>query len=112
MKRCPTCHRVETDEALKFCRIDGTTLVNDSSAIPSEAGTVQLASPADTSEVHTSVLPPRTDININRATAPTTVLPPTQPTIATRQLAKNGSKRVVIAIAALILVILVIVGGY
>ena len=26
MKRCPQCNRVETDEALKFCRIDGATL--------------------------------------------------------------------------------------
>jgi len=112
MKRCPTCHRVETDEALKFCRVDGTTLVNDSSPLSSEAGTVQLTSPADTSEVHTSILPPSTGSNINRATAPTTVLPPTQPAAATRQLAKNGSKRVVITIAALILLILVIVGGY
>jgi len=23
MKRCPKCDRVETDEALKFCRVDG-----------------------------------------------------------------------------------------
>jgi len=29
MKRCPLCHRVETDEALKFCRVDGVTLVTD-----------------------------------------------------------------------------------
>ncbi len=27
MKRCPQCHRVETDEALKFCRVDGARLV-------------------------------------------------------------------------------------
>ena len=26
MKRCPTCNRVETDELLKFCRLDGTLL--------------------------------------------------------------------------------------
>src|SRR5215468_4923952 len=29
MKRCPQCHRVETDETLKFCRIDGAVLVED-----------------------------------------------------------------------------------
>jgi len=28
MKRCPQCNRVETDEALKFCRVDGATLVD------------------------------------------------------------------------------------
>jgi adenylate cyclase len=32
MKRCPTCNRVETDEALKFCRIDGAALVVSESA--------------------------------------------------------------------------------
>ncbi len=33
MKRCPQCNRVETDEVLKFCRVDGTALIpfdNDS----------------------------------------------------------------------------------
>ena len=32
MKRCPQCNRVETDEALKFCRVDGAVLVADESA--------------------------------------------------------------------------------
>src|SRR5215831_13794634 len=73
MKRCPQCHRVKTDEALKFCRVDGATLIEDSSSFSSEAGTAQLA--GDASEVHTSILPHRTDANINRATAATTVLP-------------------------------------
>ena len=27
MKRYPQCNRVETDEALKFCRVDGTALI-------------------------------------------------------------------------------------
>jgi hypothetical protein len=35
MKRCPQCNRVETDAALKFCRVDGATLMTDSSAIES-----------------------------------------------------------------------------
>lgn len=29
MKRCPTCDRLETDEALVFCRVDGARLVSD-----------------------------------------------------------------------------------
>src|SRR5215510_12634568 len=29
MKRCPQCHRVESDETLKFCRSDGAVLVED-----------------------------------------------------------------------------------
>src|SRR5262249_29545927 len=77
MKRCPTCHRVETDEALKFCRVDGATLLSNSPAIAGESGTAELSSALDASEDHTSILP-HTDPNINRATASTTVLPQTQ----------------------------------
>ncbi|MGQ0762502.1 MAG: tetratricopeptide repeat protein [Acidobacteriota bacterium] len=76
MKRCPTCNRVETDEALKFCRVDGATLVSDSSSIDQEAGTVKLGSGSVAGETATGILPQTTDANINRATAPTIVLPP------------------------------------
>jgi TolB-like protein len=100
MKRCPTCHRVEDDEALKFCRIDGATLVNDASAIESEAGTAQLGSLPGASEGHTNILPDSTDANISRATAPTTVLPP-QPLVKTSSLAKSKRQRLVIALIAL-----------
>lgn len=30
MKRCPQCNRVETDDALTFCRVDGTPLIRES----------------------------------------------------------------------------------
>jgi len=75
MKRCPQCNRVETDEALRFCRVDGATLVSDSSSID-EAGTIKLGSGHVTGEAATGKLPPMTDANINRATAATSVLPP------------------------------------
>jgi hypothetical protein len=29
MKRCPQCNRVETDDALTFCRADGPALIRD-----------------------------------------------------------------------------------
>ncbi len=32
MKRCPTCNRVENDDTLKFCRMDGAVLVVSDSA--------------------------------------------------------------------------------
>src|SRR5438046_8088937 len=73
MKRCPSCNRVETDEALVFCRADGTRLVNDSSSLNSEAGTAKLGPTGTESE--TSILPHTTDAAMSRATAPTTVLP-------------------------------------
>lgn len=55
MKRCPQCNPVETDEALKFCRVDGATLVSDSSSVGAVAGTAQPGSSADVSEVHTAL---------------------------------------------------------
>src|ERR1043166_8728844 len=82
MKRCPQCNRVETDEALKFCRLDGATLVGVSSPLDSEAGTIQLAS--SSAEIATNELANGTAANINRATSPTTVLPAQpSPTTAT-----------------------------
>jgi len=32
MKRCPTCNRVEADETLRFCRVDGALLMGTESA--------------------------------------------------------------------------------
>src|SRR5690349_25066571 len=75
MKRCPQCNRVETDESLKFCRVDGATLVSDLSAAEREAATIQLGSSAP-NESATDNLPQTTDRDLNRDTAPTTVLPP------------------------------------
>ncbi len=101
MKRCPQCHRVETEEALKFCRVDGATLVSESSAV-GEAGTAQLAAQSDASEVHTSLLPHTTGANINRATAPTSVLPPQSTPTTTRDLSKPKSKRIAIIIVVIV----------
>jgi TolB-like protein/tetratricopeptide (TPR) repeat protein len=79
MKRCPQCKRVENDVTLKFCRVDGATLVSSSSDF-GEAGTATFGAPSNGSEVHTNVLPNRTDANIDRPTGPTTVLPaPSKP---------------------------------
>ncbi len=92
MKRCPQCNRVETDETLKFCRVDGATLVNDSASIDGEAGTVQLGS-FSSSEIETSVLPDWTDANINRTTGPTTALPPQPSPSATNKLSITAKSR-------------------
>ena len=74
MKRCPQCNRVETDEGLKFCRVDGATLLSNSSSIDKEAGTVRLGSGSVSSEVATDTIPHSTNADFNRATAPTTAL--------------------------------------
>lgn len=109
MKRCPQCNRVETDKTLKFCRLDGATLVSESSGLGDEAGTAQLA--VDPAEVHTSILPHRTDASINRETAPTTVLPAQQTPGTTQALDKsNRSRRAITGVA--LVAIVVLVGGY
>ena len=114
MKRCPQCNRIENDEALKFCRVDGATLVSDSSSIGREAGTGNLSS-ANTSEVHTSILPHRTDANINRATAPTTVLPPQPAPSTTSELTKPKRRKVAVVIGVIATAVVsgaIIIGGY
>lgn len=46
MKRCPTCQRTYADEELKFCRADGTALVNDSSTLDEDSSTLMLSASA------------------------------------------------------------------
>ena len=111
MKRCPQCHRLETDEALKFCRVDGATLVSDSGSVRGEAGTAKLGSVAISSEIKTSVLPHRTDAEINRPTAPTTVLPATGTPGTTSELTKPKLRGVVLALITLV-ILGVMIGGY
>ena len=93
MKRCPQCNRVESDEGLKFCRVDGATLVSDSSSIDNEAGTVKLGSASVSTEVATETLLHSTNADINRATAPTTVLPSQPPQSATSELPTTKKTR-------------------
>ncbi len=54
MKRCPQCNRVETDDALAFCRADGTRLIADTEA--SEPVTAILSTNAASSELTTGHL--------------------------------------------------------
>ena len=111
MKRCPQCHRIETDDALAFCRADGTALVSDSSSLGNEAGTAKLGSASAANEIETSVLPHSTDANINRATARTTVLPAQPAPLLAKRLPRFGPGKPLIAVGAL-LVIAMGVGGY
>ena len=112
MKRCPQCNRVETDETLKFCRVDGVTLVSDSSAFSSEAGTAQFGTAPSVSELHTSILPHNTNATANRATGPTTALPSGDSTTASRRLFQTGQRKILIAATASMLVIVIAVAGY
>ena len=110
MKRCPQCNRVETDNALVFCRVDGTALISGSGAVADDASTAKFGADA-ASEIETSVLPHRTDAEINRPTAPTSVLPATLAPSTTRALSKPKRGGIVIVLIAAVFVI-VAVGGY
>ena len=112
MKRCPQCNRVETDEALKFCRVDGATLVNDSSSIGTEVGTADLSSAPNASEVHTSILPQNTDANINRGTTPTTVLPGQSAGTTTGALAKPRKRKTAIIVGIIAVVVFAVVAVF
>src|SRR5215471_7715829 len=115
MKRCPQCNRVETDEALKFCRVDGTTLVVDASSISSEVGTAPFDAAGEASEVHTSILPHHTKSNVNRATAPTTVLSGQPVASTTNELGpRTRSKAMfgVVSLAGAAIVVATALGGY
>ncbi len=101
MKRCPTCNRVETDDALVFCRADGTALVSDS-PFGNEAGTAQLGSASGPTEIETSILPHTTNAGINRATAPTTVLPAQHVQQNTRELGQPKRRKAIVAIIAVV----------
>ena len=111
MKRCPQCNRVETDESLKFCRADGATLVSDSSSFNSEAGTAQLGSSSDASEVHTSILPQNTGAHVNRVTAPTTVLPPQPTPSATSESGKPKRRPNAIVVAVVVIAVVAAVSA-
>ena len=113
MKRCPQCNRVETDDALGFCRADGTALISDSGSFSGDAGTAKFGSGAVSSEIETSILShTSTTPEINRLTAPTTVLPPPQTPTTTRELSKSKRRGRVIAPVALSFVVIGVAGYF
>ena len=114
MKRCPACNRVETDNTLAFCRLDGTALIDSSSSLNSDTGGTPPRTQSPTSEIETSLLPHATDGNINRPTAPTTVL--AQDRLQSSERPSNSWKRLSTRSITVLLTIFVAgaiaVGGY
>jgi TolB-like protein/Tfp pilus assembly protein PilF len=111
MKRCPVCKRVEPDDALVFCRADGTALVNESGSLSTEAGTAKFGSSVVASEVETSFLPQHAT-GAGRATAPTTVLDRQQKIGITHELSKSKTRKAVLLAAAVIFIIAIGVSTY
>lgn len=96
MKRCPQCSRVEADETLSFCRVDGTPLVVD--PVPrADADTIRLDS--GSLESATSILPHTTNASTPGASSvPTTVLPMQ----ASPSTAKSNQRRLTFAVVAIV----------
>ena len=111
MKRCPQCNRVESDDALVFCRTDGVALVDDPRSLAGDTGTAKFSS-SQSSEIETSLLPHApTTPEITRNTGPTTALPAPQTQATTRDLAKP--KRRAFAFATVGVALVVVLGlGY
>jgi len=104
MKRCPHCNRVERDDALVFCRADGTALVNDYSPLNSESGTMQFGSTAQSSEVGTNILSHATNADVSRGTGPTTVLS-VQQVGSTSSLSETKRRRITVSIVVIAVVV-------
>lgn len=94
MKRCPQCNRTEADDALTFCRVDGTPLVRESGVANGEVGTRKFSPSQSTDTNETRILP--NDEALNRHTAPTTVLEARPASGNTRGLSGAKSRLVVI----------------
>ena len=113
MKRCPQCHRVETDDALAFCRTDGVALISDSGSFGTDTNTAKLGSGPVPSEIETSLLPhTSTNPDINRNTGPTTALPAAQVQGTTRELTKPKRSRFVLATIGVSLFIILALGYF
>ena len=107
MKHCPQCNRVENDDALVFCRVDGALLVVNSSELGGEAGTAKLAAQSGLTEIETSLLPHQTNSGVSPGTGPTTVLPPS---VSGSTLAKTRRPRT-IAIVVIVTALTAAISG-
>src|SRR5437660_693676 len=113
MKRCPQCNRVETDNALVFCRVDGTSLVTDSGSVSGDDATVQFGSSPMATEAGPSALPHHaTDAGVGRATGPTTVLDRRQAISRTRELGRPRRSKVVMLAGTAAFIVVIAVSAY
>jgi hypothetical protein len=97
MKRCPQCNRVESDDSLAFCRVDGTTLVHDS--LNEDSGTIRFNSASVSGEAQTSVLPPAVPDPGFRPVQQTKIVP-TQVTNENIRPLKRKPGRLIVALVA------------
>ncbi len=110
MKRCPQCNRIENDNALAFCRVDGAPLITGPLA-DSENTTAIFDSTAPPSESTTRSFSPQTNEGVSRTTGPTTALPSQHLPSQTRPLTKPARAKILLVVVGAIVVALGI-GAY
>jgi TolB-like protein/Flp pilus assembly protein TadD len=107
MKRCPECQRTYTDETVKFCRVDGVTLVDASAELSESEATRVLPESRATGEAPTEVL---RDTGEGKLT--TSALKPGAAAAAIGAPRKSLGRRRLALIIFLFVVIAVVVAGY
>ena len=107
MKRCPQCKRAESDDALAFCRVDGTPLLSDS--LKEDSATIRFNSAAVSGEAPTNLLQPMpTDPGTSRV--PQTTVLPQQPGENSRPLRKGKSWPLILALVVAVACVAAVIG--
>jgi len=108
MKRCPQCNRVETDEALKFCRVDGTVLITDEAT--DEYSATEMLPRARTTDARSATLTSESSVNTSshehQHSPAGTAAAFGSPTVGTRGTWVSRHK-----VAAMLVIVVVIAGG-
>ena len=122
MKRCPTCQSTYTDDSLRFCLQDGTTLVSTSSVgptVPDQEKTLQINSresarssePPPTEILSPSIMPTiastRTPVTTPQSSRPTEMSAQNFAAAPPQQRPKSNALVIPITIAATVLVLAV-----
>lgn len=109
MKRCPQCNRLEPDDTLAFCRVDGSPLAAVTPTASEELGTVRLGAAPVSGEMKTSVLPQAvTNDGINAAPAQIDVLPVQKSQPLTGELVRPKKRLVIAGLVILIFAVIAI----
>jgi len=109
MKRCPQCNRIESDNTLTFCRVDGTALTKDSHT--EDSGTIRFDSATVSGEAQTNVLSPALTNPGVRPVQQTSVLPTPFENKNTHPPANRKPWPIIVALI-LVTTLGAIVGGY
>jgi len=108
VKRCPQCNRVESDDTLAFCRVDGSPLSLDTRVTSEELATIKLGSKPASGEMNTTILPQTiTNENLTKTAAESSAGAAPLPEPVTRDPGKPKKPLALIAIGLLIIVALV-----